>query len=226
MAASNETMPIFTFDETNTFCINLDTKPERWEKMQQRFQYFDMKVQRWPAATAADIVDNFPHHLNGGQKGCAQSHIHIWRHMLANNLPYALILEDDACFDKHWKDKLALFCALNDDLAWDAVFLNASEPIDECDEWVCTREREQYLTAGYVLSNKGAQVLLRDFEHCFYSSDWMTSRIQLHGHSYCYFPWLIVQEGVDSNIGSNVEADHAKVLRCLGEIGYSLDNYI
>jgi hypothetical protein len=54
----------------------------------------------------------------------------------------------------------------------------------------------------------------------------MTSRIQLHGHSYCYFPWLIIQEGVDSNIGSNVEADHAKVLRCLGEIGYSLDNYI
>jgi GR25 family glycosyltransferase involved in LPS biosynthesis len=226
MATSNESMSPFIFDDTNAFCINLDTKPERWEKMQRRFQHFDMKVQRWPAATADDIVDNFPHYLNGGQKGCAQSHIHIWRHMLEKELPYALILEDDACFDQRWKEKLALFCASNVDAEWDAVFLNASEPIDERDVWSCTRDREQYLTAGYVLSNKGARVLLRDFEHCFYSSDWMTSRIQLHGHSYCYFPWLIIQEGADSNIGSNVEADHAKVLRCLNEIDYSMDNYI
>ena len=216
----------FILNETNSFCINLDSKPERWEKMKDRFRYFDMKVTRWPAATAADIKDNFPHHLNDGQKGCSQSHINIWRHMVANNLEYALILEDDACFDIQWKEKLEVFCETNQDSNWDAVFLNASEPIDERDVWTCTMHREQYLTAGYVLSLNGARGLLRDFEQCFFSSDWMTSRIQLHGHSYCYFPWLIIQEGVDSNIGSNVEADHDKVLRCLKEIDYSMDNYM
>jgi hypothetical protein len=46
------------------------------------------------------------------------------------------------------------------------------------------------------------------------------------GHSYSYFPWLIIQEGDESTIGSGVEADHAKVVRCLGEIGYELANYV
>jgi hypothetical protein len=53
----------------------------------------------------------------------------------------------------------------------------------------------------------------------------MTTRLQLYGHSYCYFPWVIIQEGKDTNIGSNLEADHEKVLRCLGEIDYGLENY-
>ena len=54
----------------------------------------------------------------------------------------------------------------------------------------------------------------------------MTSRLQLHGHSYSYFPWLIIQEGKDSDIGSNLEADREKVLHCLNKIQYSLDHYI
>jgi hypothetical protein len=67
---------------------------------------------------------------------------------------------------------------------------------------------------------------MNQFAGCYASSDWMTTRLQLYGHSYCYFPWLIIQEGKDSNIGSNLEADHAKVIRCLGEIDYGLEeNY-
>jgi hypothetical protein len=47
-------------------------------------------------------------------------------------------------------------------------------------------------------------------------------------HSYCYFPWLIIQEGLDSTLkkeGETHDADHAKVVRCLGEIGYDMANY-
>lgn len=219
-------MKPFSFNENNTFCIHLESNRERWEKMEKRFAYFDISVTKWIASTYDNIVDNFPFYLNGGQRGCAQSHIHIWRHIVEKELEYALILEDDACFDKEWKKKLDQFCETNQDAEWDAVFLNASEPIEPCDLWVCTKEKEQYLTAGYVLSNKGARTLLHDFRDCFFSSDWMTSRLQLHGHSYSYFPWLIIQEGKDSNIGSNLEADREKVLRCLNNINYSLDHYI
>jgi glycosyl transferase family 25 len=180
----------------------------------------------WPASTPDTIVDHFPFYLNGGQRGCAQSHILIWRHVLEHDLEYALILEDDARFDKEWKSKIDRFCESNQDMEWDAVFLNASEPIEPRDTWVCTKEKEQYLTAGYVISKKGARTLLNDFKDCFFSSDWMTSRLQLYGHSYCYFPWLIIQEGKDSDIGSNLEADREKVLRCLNEIHYSLENYV
>ncbi len=54
----------------------------------------------------------------------------------------------------------------------------------------------------------------------------MTSRDQIYGHSYCYFPWLIIQEGIDTTIGSKFDADREKVVRCLNEINYSIDNYI
>ncbi len=104
------------------------------------------------------------------------------------------------------------------------IFLNASEPITPKDTWV--KAHEQYLTAGYVISLQSAEIILRDFGNCFYSSDWMTSRDQIYGHSYCYFPWLIIQEGIDSTIGSNLDQDREKVVRCLKEIDYSLDNYI
>jgi len=194
--------------------------------MQSRFDHFNLKVTKWKASTRDTITDNFPHYLNDGQKGCAQSHINIWRHILENDLEYALILEDDACFDKQWIEKLALFTETNQDLDWHMVFLNASEPIDITNKWVCTADKEQYLTGGYIISKKGAKTILNDFKDCFFSADWMTSRDQFYGHSYCYFPWLIIQEGKDSNIGQNLEADHAKVIRCLGEINYSLDNYI
>ncbi len=143
---------------------------------------------------------------------------------MENKIEYALILEDDACFDKNWKEKLDEFCRQNTDKEWHMIFLNASEPIDPKDTWV--KASEQYLTAGYVISLASAEIILRDFGNCFFSSDWMTSRDQIYGHSYCYFPWLIIQEGIDSTIGSNLDADREKVVRCLNEINYSLDNYI
>ena len=218
------TMQPFVFTELNTFCISLLSKPDRWARMEDRFQKLGMSVTRWPAATGADIKDPIYHALNDGQKGCSQSHINVWRHIVENNLEYALILEDDACFDKEWKQKLDLFCQQNEDNDWHMVFLNASEPIVPRDTWA--KASEQYLTAGYVISLESAKIILRDFSTCFFSSDWMTSRDQIYGHSYCYFPWLIIQEGRDSSIGNKVDADHEKVVRCLGEIDYSLENYI
>lgn len=217
-------MKPFIFDKSNTFCISLLSKPERWERMQSRFKTLSMEVTRWPAATGADLKDNFYHVLNDGQKGCSQSHINIWRHIVENKIEYALILEDDACFDKSWKEKIDLFCQQNTDKEWHMVFLNASEPIVPKDTW--TLASEQYLTAGYIISLQSAEIILRDFCHCFFSSDWMTSRDQIYGHSYCFFPWLIIQEGIDSTIGSNLDQDREKVVRCLNEINYSLDNYI
>ena len=217
-------MNSFSFDETNTFCISLENSRGRWERITERFAHFQMKVQKWKAATADDLKDPFWHCLNTGERGCAQSHINIWRHMVSTGLEYALVLEDDACFDKEWRTKLDAFCKNNYDTDWHAVFLNASEPISVRDKWV--QAHEQYLTAGYIISLKGAQSLLNDFGNCFFSSDWMTTRLQHYNHSYCYFPWLIVQEGKDSTIGCKVDADHAKVVRCLQEIDYSLDNYI
>jgi GR25 family glycosyltransferase involved in LPS biosynthesis len=223
-------MPKFEFNKTNTFCISLYSNPERWEKMEGRLKQTQLEATRWPAAVGGtpDIKDIFEIYLNDGQKGCAQSHINIWRHIQATpNIEYALVLEDDACFDKEWKKKLDNFYEDIENPVkrenWEMILLNASEPIHIKGRWV--QVEEQFLTGGYIISQRGVKHILEMFHDSYASSDWMTSRLQMRWNSYSYFPWLIIQEGDESTIGSGVEADHAKVIRCLNEINYSLENY-
>lgn len=224
------TAPYFKFDRTNTLCISLETNHERWRKMQRRFESTGLDVTKFPASISSnpdDITDTFESHLNSGQKGCAQSHINIWRHIQSKpELPYALILEDDACFDKEWRANLEQFSihlphALN---TFEVIMLNASEPIEPRDTWM--QVTNQFLTGGYIVSQRGIKAILERFHTTYATSDWMMSQIQLRGNSYSYFPWLIIQEGNESTIDSCVEEDHKKVIRCLSQINYSMDNYV
>jgi len=218
-------MDNFEFNKNNTFCISLESAPERWERMETRFKYFNMEATRWNASTPNTLTETFHHYLNAGQRACAQSHINIWRHMVKNDLPYSLILEDDAKFDKQWKEKLSDIKDLIDkDQDWDAIFLNVSEPMNPQNTWM--KVQEQYLTGAYILSYNGAKWLFENFKDGYAASDWMTTRLQLYGHSYSYFPWLVIQEGNESTIGSGYEEDHKKVIRCLNEISYPIDEYV
>ena len=213
---------LMTFDKSNCFCISLAGSSRR-QRMMDRLRSISLECSMWNASTPSDLVDSFCGGLSVYQQACAQSHIHIWRHILRCELPYAMVLEDDAMFHKKWrKSLLEIEPQLIADGEWDCVFLNASEPVVPLDEWVVVRE--QYLTGGYVISNKGAKYLLERFLlERFCASDWMTSRLQERGHCYGRFPWLIVQEGRDTMIGSNLDADHAKVVRCLGEVGLTIE---
>ena len=214
----------FIFTKDNTFCISLEKHTERWERMQKRFQQENLDVTRWIATTPATLTENFHQYLSPGERACSESHVRIWKHQIEHNLEYVFVLEDDACFDKKWRETLAKF-QINDPY-WDLLLLNASEPVEPTFMWIDVQE--QYLTAGYILSIRGAKRLLRWFGGNFASSDWMTSRLQQNNHSYCFFPWLIIQEGFDSTLkkeGETHDADHAKVVRCLGEIDYDMSNY-
>ena len=212
------------FTKDNTFCISLQTATNRQQRMQQRFQTFGMEVTGWLAATPDTLVDPFHGAMRSSEKACAQSHINLWRHMINANLEYALILEDDACFDKEWQAKLDQFSEQIRDTGWNVIMLNASESMTPLHTWLPAKE--QYLTAGYILSQHGAKQLLTQFQGNFCGSDWMLTRLQQAGHSYCYFPWLIIQEGIDSAIREDCSPDRNKVVRLLKEADYALENYI
>ena len=218
------------FDETNTFCISANAA--RWLRMVARFSEIGLSCDQWIATKPEETTDVFYEKLNPFQKACAQSHINIWRHIVNNDLPYAFIMEDDACFDILWREKLdeidEILCISchsgSTEGKWDGIFLNASEPMQPLFTWDIVQE--QYFCGGYILSNAGARWLLNEFGDCFYSADWMSTRMQLRGRSYSYYPWLIIQEGLESTIGSGVSLDHSKVVSCLSSDEYSLDNYV
>lgn len=210
---------MFEFNKNNTFCISLESNPERWVRMEKRFKHFGIECSRWSASTPDTVHDIFYKQLGDGARACSQSHINIWRHMESNNIPYALILEDDAMFDKDWLVKLPQPC-----VNWDLYMLNASEPVNPQHEWTYTCEN--YLTGAYIISISGAKYILERFRGCYCTSDWMTTRLQQKGNSYTYFPWLVIQEGTESTIGSSYELDHKKVVSCLNNAKYELSNYI
>lgn len=214
----------FHFTKNNTFYITLEHALQRQERMRQRFQYFGMEVTKWTASTPSTLTDSFYVAMSPYEKACAQSHINIWKHMVANEMEYAFIMEDDACFDREWKEKLDQCVKDVKDDEWDILMLNASESMPVMNIWFVSKE--QYLTGGYVLSKRGAQKLLDMFREAYGSSDWMLTRLQIRGHSYCYFPWLIIQEGIESSIRADCSPDRNKVLRLLGEINYDIENYI
>jgi GR25 family glycosyltransferase involved in LPS biosynthesis len=221
---TNKMQKMFRFSEKNTFCISLKDNEYRWIKMKDRFERDTLSVRKWNACTPSKITDKFIDSLSPVQKACAQSHINIWKHMVKYSLEYALILEDDACFDRNWRIRFQEFIDANIDPEWDAIFFNASEPVKPAYKWV--EAKGHVLAAGYILSLRGAKVILEKFKDCFCASDWMTLTLQERGHSYTYFPWLIIQEGHETQLGSNYQEEYQKVKRCLGEIGYSLDNYM
>lgn len=49
------------------------------------------------------IINLYQRQLRGGEVGCAVSHRDVYRYMVQNHIPYALILEDDALPNDDWR---------------------------------------------------------------------------------------------------------------------------
>ena len=199
----------FDLHKDNTFCVSLDS---RWPAMEERLARLEIPCTRWKAYLPDQLYENFAPHMNKFQKACCQSHVTLWREMLRRNLDYAFIMEDDILFAKDWKEKLTAAKGVEDP-EWDLVLLNASEALEKEETWLPCRQ--QWLTGAYIVSKKGARWMLANFPEKW-EADWMTWKLQDQGHSYAYFPWPVIQEGNDSTIGSDVEANRSKVLKLLG----------
>ena len=87
------------YREYSAFCINLDTRPDRWEQAQHEFTRVDWAITRWPASppSARPL-------LSPGAAGCLESHRRVWRHCLEQQLPAVFVFEDDAVLAPRFKD--------------------------------------------------------------------------------------------------------------------------
>src|SRR5688572_18901101 len=78
-------------------CINLDRRPDRWERMQTRFaQHHIEQVVRFPALDGRGL--DIPAAWNdfAGAYGCLQSHLKVVEQAREEARPSVLIFEDDA----------------------------------------------------------------------------------------------------------------------------------
>lgn len=84
-----------------TFFINLDRDIDRRASIEASCKAAGLEAERIPAILGRDLPDwatQFfpPSPLTAAEVGCYASHIKTWRTILDRQLPYALVLEDDA----------------------------------------------------------------------------------------------------------------------------------
>lgn len=86
------------------FIINLDRSPERLAHMHEQMSEIRMPFQRRSAVDGSNLDDDVVRHcrssfwhrpLRPGEVGCFASHYRIWQHMVDDDIPVAVVLEDD-----------------------------------------------------------------------------------------------------------------------------------
>ena len=96
------------------FVINLKRRPDRLDKFFERCPYspetFEV-IQAFDGRNAHDenkkerkLVSKFPKDRQPGAIGCSISHLRIWKRMVNENIPIAMIFEDDAYFDPKFSE--------------------------------------------------------------------------------------------------------------------------
>jgi len=84
-----------------TFCINLDSRPDRWEEAQKEFAKHSFNVERVPGIEGAKMNLDFPPEIKEGAVGCALSQFFCIKYAKQLGLNSFLLLEDDIQFDEN-----------------------------------------------------------------------------------------------------------------------------
>lgn len=161
-----------------------------------------------------ELASKRPHLLRKGVYGCLLSHYSVYKRIVENNLPYALVMEDDVEICNSLKDVLD---ALESTIQKNEVILLFSQ-----NNYMPTILSEQdtntlfgkYLVsypihpwalgsaAGYVISYEAAQNLLNSMLPIRYAADgWSSYYYDKHIHSLrCVTPFPVRPAGFKSDI--------------------------
>ena len=78
----------------HTYCINLEKRDDRRRSATSEFEREGFAVEFFPA-TDGRIDPPRGLYVNPSEYGCSMSHTRVWRDMVENEYPSALVFEDD-----------------------------------------------------------------------------------------------------------------------------------
>jgi len=192
---------------THKVCLNLDRRPERWSRMQERFaQHGIADVVRFSAVDGHSIEVPRTWRGSAGAYGCLQSNLAVVRHARDHGWPSVLLFEDDVVFDDQFAAKLPRFLAqVPSD--WDMVFLGGMHR----DEPVRVGENVMKLTAttstyAYAVRHLLFDAFLEAHADSREPIDLQNRLLQERFNCYCAFPHLAwVEGGLSDTQGRPVE---------------------
>ncbi len=180
------------------FVINLKQDTDRRAIMQDRleptgvpFEFIDavdgrkFDLANTPCYNRAKRLRYFGRDMIGGEIGCLLSHLKIYEKMNKENIPYAVILEDDVVFEPEFKSVLEKLCETH--VPWDVVRFLGSEKVYArgCRKiaplfekyWMARLPTAPGGAHGYILTLKAARIMIKHMKTNWVPIDTLQGRI-------------------------------------------------
>jgi glycosyl transferase family 25 len=172
-------------------CINLNTRPDRWERITERFVEQGLnQVTRFPAVDGRNLEIPPVWRYSAGAYGCLQSHLAIIEQARKDGKPSVLIFEDDAVLAPGFASRFADYVKqLPDD--WDMLFLgglHGEPPTKVADNVV--RITHSLSTYAYALKHTIYDGFIEMNQQSLTVLDENTRALQKHFNCYCFMPHL------------------------------------
>ena len=202
-----------TQDITHAFYINLESRTDRKEHVEQQLQYVGINATRFNAIK-----------LENGALGCSMSHLKCIETAKKNNWDHILIVEDDITFLNPllFVNNLNKFLEKNSD--WDVVLIggNIIPPYKKVDA-TCVQVINCQTTTGYLVKShyydtliqnykEGINKLLKEPEnHYQYAIDKYWFSLQERGKWFLITPLTVTQKEDYSDIEKK-ETNYSRVM--------------
>lgn len=207
-------------------CINLDRRPERWQRMQRAFTAHGIEsVRRFSAIDGNETVRP-PHWTHTpGAYGCLESHLRVVREAHDAGVSSVLIFEDDVVFDPQFKEKFATFIQeLPAD--WDMLFLGAlhkDEPVKVSEH--IGRITKANSTFVYAIRNTVFDAFIDLNSRAEHVLDMNSYVLQERFNCYCFMPNLVWVESEYSDVQNRLE-NHWYLEKSLVLFGSHMDELL
>jgi glycosyl transferase, family 25 len=161
------------------YVINTKESKARLRTIEKNLEEINLSFERVQAIEPVDLI-NFQNKYNlkknkaeyhkilgAGEICCYLSHIKCWEMIVANNLDFAVILEDDVSVDESILNIIHLINKKKIDFDWDYLKLGES-PEKRKYEIIFSKEKHEFIkyikapsgTFGQIVSNRGARKLI------------------------------------------------------------------
>ncbi len=158
--------------------INRDKDVGRRKALEVNLGWLGLGAERITAVEGRKLPQHLQHmfppsRLSPGEVGCYASHMLAWTKLVENDIPFALVLEDDAAMDKGFAK------IINETLAaapegWDFIHVSTARRFSHrplaklpSGRTLARFSRVPAATRGYLISNAGARKMLKPIPRLF-----------------------------------------------------------
>ena len=182
-------------------CINLDTRPDRWARVKERFaRHHVSDVIRFPAVDGTRLDPPAGWNDVAGALGCLYSHLSVVREARNRRAPSVLIFEDDVVFDEELNKKFSGYAG-QIPVDWDMILLGGShweEPLRQSDN--VFKVISTAASHAYALKHTAYDAFIALNGRAIHPVDVGNTILQRDFNCYCLMPHLAWQEDGYSNI--------------------------